>query len=56
MPRTSTFDRLMKTFDVESPFKRTNNNSVSYFIVFLVLVMMGYAISMYLHDERDEQI
>ena len=54
MPRTSTFDRLLKTFDVESPFKRTNNNSVSYFIVFLVLVMMGYAISMYMNNDKDE--
>ena len=55
MPRTSTFDRLMKTFDIESPFKRTSdNNFVSYFIVFLVLVMIGYAISMYMNNDKDE--
>ena len=55
MPRTSTFDRLLKTFDVESPFKKTRgNNFVSYFILFLVLVMIGYAISMYINNEKDE--
>ena len=43
MPRTSTFDRLMKTFDIESPFKRTsNNNYIQYFVIFLVLVIIGF--------------
>jgi len=52
MPRTSTFEKLMKTFDVESPFIRTsNNNYTQYFVIFIVLVIIGYLVSLYIKKD-----
>ena len=56
MPRTSSFDKLRRTFDIESPFKRNSNHFILYFIIFIILIIIGYVISLYINNDKKNNI